>query len=875
MDEKFNIVFFLQIKFCPIFSLRTSPNYFIDNNNGAQAIHLDGFTKVLTPAIDVVPCATYHFKIAIVDAGDGAVDSAVMLEVVECSAPLTVTTSSTPASCGMSDGTASVVLSGGIGPFTYSWSPVGGTGATATNLPAGTYIVKIDDGVTCSPPRYDTIIVAGANTPVATVPANKQVCAGSNIPVSVFTSSMAGATINWTNTTPAIGLAASGTGNAPSFMATNTGTTALTATISVTATLNGCTSPPVSFTITVNPKPDISATGSTICAGSPGTLTAAGASTYTWSPVTVPATGSTVVASPTVSTTYTVIGQNTFGCADTSLALLNVSPSPVVTATATPICQGETSMITISGASSYNWPAGIGSNAQGQVVASPLTTTTYTVVGTTANCSDTVSIQVVVNPLPVIAATASPPDICTGLSSNLSATGANTYTWSGGGVNTIGSSLQVSPFTTTTYTVIGATPNGCKDTTTVTVTVSPILPVNAGPDTLINCNIRTANLLATTAIPNAVYSWLGPQGFNAVTSAITVNMGGQYIITVTDPLTGCKSKDTVLVKADTLHPIADISLTGSYCFTNSITLNGISTQQNSLFIWMGPQNFASNGSSVTVTAEGTYTLTTANPINGCLGKDTISVYLNPVVSTKGAEICIGERVTLMASGAITYNWSNGINNQASIQVSPTTTTTYTVTGINSRGCEDTAMAQVLVNPLPGASFSLSANELSELEPFTTFTNTTAINSTFYWTIDKADTIKAIHQVVKEFKEVGEHEICLYATTAKGCKDYTCNKLKVEPVWAIYFPNAFSPNSDNWNDTYVPDGFNFTNFEMWIYDRWGNLVFYTNDIKKTWDGKVKDGYSAATSQQDVFIYKAKLLDVLKTKREYVGKISLVR
>lgn len=249
----------------------TNPTFFTNNNSGTAANHLDGFTTVITPTINVIPCQTYHFKLAIADAGDAQVDSAVLIDIIQCSNPLTIATTSTPDHCDEGIGTATVTTSGGTGPFTYSWAPAGGSNATATDLLAGTYTVTVNDGLSCTPPLTSTIVVSSSGSaPTVTVPANISVCNGQTVAANTFSSTPTGGTFTWTNSNPSIGLAASGTGSQPSFTATNTGSTTLTATITVTPSITGgCPGTPNTYTITVLPTPIMSpVTPISVCAGS-------------------------------------------------------------------------------------------------------------------------------------------------------------------------------------------------------------------------------------------------------------------------------------------------------------------------------------------------------------------------------------------------------------------------------------------------------------------------------------------------------------------------------------------------------------------------------------------------------------------------------
>ena len=179
------------------------------------------------------------------------------------------------------------------------------------------------------------------------------------------------------------------------------------------------------------PPVTASASPTSICAGETSTLTASGADTYTWSHSL--GAGSTKTVTPTITTTYTVTGSLSSGCSNTATVSVTVNPLPTVTATASPaaICNGTSSVLTASGANTYSWSGGLGTGASKTVT--PGATTTYTVTGTsTAGCTGTATVTVTVNPLPTVTATASPAAICNGASSVLTASGANTYSWSGG-----------------------------------------------------------------------------------------------------------------------------------------------------------------------------------------------------------------------------------------------------------------------------------------------------------------------------------------------------------------------------------------------------------------------------------------------------------
>lgn len=221
------------------------------------------------------------------------------------SAVLTASTSQTNSACYGGTGFASVSASGGASGYTYSWTPTGGTGATSTPLSAGNYTCTIKDAAMATLTKTFTItqpapLVVG----VAASPSSAVICKGA----SVSLSGTGASTYTWTG----------GIVNGAAFTPTATATYTVTG-----ANASACTNTAV-ITVTVNALPVIGAasTHSMICAGSSSTLTATGASSYTWN------TGGTtagITVSPTVTTSYTVTGMNASGC--TAMAMVTQSVS--------------------------------------------------------------------------------------------------------------------------------------------------------------------------------------------------------------------------------------------------------------------------------------------------------------------------------------------------------------------------------------------------------------------------------------------------------------------------------------------------------------------------------------------------------------------
>ena len=108
----------------------------------------------------------------------------------------------------------------------------------------------------------------------------------------------------------------------------------------------------------------------------------------------------------------------------------------------------------------------------------------------------------------------------------------------------------------------------------------------------------------------------------------------------------------------------------------------------------------------------------------------------------------------------------------------------------------------------------------------------------------------------------------------GCLDTAYSKVDIAPEFIFYIPNAFTPlNEDGINDVFVGQGVGIAKYEMWIHDRWGASVFYTDDIKKGWNGKVQG--QETISKQEVYVWRVKLKDVFGKDHEYVGHVTLLK
>lgn len=435
-----------------------------------------------------------------------------------------------------------------------------------------------------------------------------------------------------------------------------------TTTYTVTVTIDGCEGED-EVEVTVEPQPEVDAgADESICIGQSLDLSAIGSSgLYEWSNG---QTGSQISVSPTSSTTYTV--SLTQGeCIGTDEVEVEVIE---VIADATPdfsMCEGTSEVISASGGIDYEWSTGQTGPA---FTISPQTTTLYTVTVSEGSCSDIATVQVVVFPAPVV--NISPPqDICSGDSTLIAASGGTGYLWSNGAS---GSSLMVSPLTTTLYTVT-VSDSGCSTTSSVLVTVHLSPVISAGlPVTL--CAGDTVTLQVTGLSGNETLLWnTGDAGPQLEVSPLT---NTTYSVTATDP-NGCTDESDVDITVVPV-PVADA---GADIFIMAGGSASLSASGGGSYLWSTSETSAMITVSPAMTT--TYTLTVM--LNGCIDVDEVTVFVNEVPPVNlGADltICPGETVTLDATVpgpfVLQYQWSTGETGN-SINVTPLANSTYIIT----------------------------------------------------------------------------------------------------------------------------------------------------------------------------------------------------
>jgi gliding motility-associated-like protein len=512
---------------------------------------------------------------------------------------------------------------------------------------------------------------------------------------------------------------------------TTTGTSvqacpATTTTYTVTANIlpSGTASDTAIVTVLPANHPQCSSTcsvtansNSPICQGQTLNLTATNLTGYTYS-WTGPNNFTSTSQNPSITNASTLASgdyivtatSGTVQCIDTITVIVNPTPTVTVNPSSTSICAGNNVVLTASGATTYSWSPSTGLSASNVAnpTASPTATTTYTVTGTTAGCSNSATVTVTVNPLPNITFNPSAPAICAGQSVSISATGANSYTWSpSSGLNvTNAATVIANPLNTTTYTVVGTSTAGCTNTSNVTVTVNAVPNVSISPANPVICSGASTTLVASGA---SNYVWSPATGLSGTTTAsVSANpaMTTIYQVIGSTPQ-GCADTASVTL---TVNPLPAVSVTPNnpiICQGNSATLVFSGADSYTVSPLTGLTGFT--GTSVNAAPQNTTTYTvTGVDANGCVNTTTALVTImnlpNIAINPPNPQICINGNIDITAVGANTYTWSpaTGLSTTtgATVNASPLTSTVYTITGTDLFGCVNTFTFNLNVNPLP-------------------------------------------------------------------------------------------------------------------------------------------------------------------------------
>ncbi len=331
-------------------------------------------------------------------------------------------------------------------------------------------------------------------------------------------------------------------------------------------------------------------------------------------------------------------------------------------------------------------------------------------------------------------------------------------------------------------------------------------------------------------------------------------------------------------------------------YTISYTENGVAGQITTI----GTNKVAVLGANSSV-AGATTTYIVTNVADGNCNNavsDTATLTVNPLPAATiagGDKVCkdsVVKDVVFTASNGtapylITYSVNkdvapeiqtgNGDSVSINARSSKAGTSTYKLVSVtDSLGCsaDATGSVEVVVVNNPLAEFTLETDGTSILEPYVDIYESSINAVAWSWDFGDGNTSNSPDPEYHQYTDSGTYYINLVVANSLGCTDSVMHPVRVSIPALVFVPNAFTPNGDGINDTFMPKGDGLEAYELKVYDRWGNLIFISNDINEGWDGTANGGSEIA--QLDSYVY---VIDVTasETRHSYTyrGVVQMVK
>lgn len=880
-------------------------------NNGQICVNASGGTAPYSyqwndPFTQTASCAdslyTGCYNINITDASGCTVDSVVCIN--DIAGPVIALVNSDSVTCsGDANGVIEFSVTGGIGPYTTQWFNGSGTVLPAFNnlniangLNGGNYTIQVSDAAGCV--ASESEFVFEPNPVVAAITATVQnACYGQCL--GQATASVAGGTFPYSYLWSP---------NANS-QASPTATALCDGNYFVTVSdVNNC-SKILNVTIT---EPDSISIISTVgdatcndtCNGSVAVTVSGGTNPYfySWSPNSSPNPSAFGLCAGTYTTSIT----DNNGCV-ASVNNTIAEPSAIIVAYTTAdatcgSCNGQASL-SVSGGSpnySYQWFNGQNSSSSSGLCMGISSVTVTDMNGCTIN------IDVTISNIggPVIDSVAGISPKCTGSGDGEAVvfvsggTPGYSYLW-----NDPLQSQNDSIFWLNggNYFVTVTDANGCSAVQGVNISEpSPMQAVGTGDTTL--CYGQSTQVWTTGSGGSGsyVYQWTGQPWFTSGPHTVNPVNTTDYCFTVYDDF-GCSATGciTVAVKPELQVTVQGGVDTVNICFKDSVSLCALASQGNSgpyTYTWV-TNNFIDSVASPSCQ--------TVNPLvntsyiviasDGCSlnDTDTVTVLVHdiPIASflttpDKGCPPLTASFNTVdpgVPNAA--YSWDFDGDGNFGDDTTPfpeyvyTESDTYTVSLIvtSEFGCADTFTVPnyVIVHPVPAADIDHSPETGSLINPEIEFTDGFTNGATNWaWEFGDGET-GAGENPSHVYSDTGTYYVTLVVMNDQGCLDTIQDTVVIKSEFAIFVPNAFTPNGNDKNEFFMAQGvgIDLDNYVMYIFDRWGDLIWETHDLYKGWDGTANGGSEMV--QQDVYVWLIICYDLHGNKHRLIGHVTVVK
>ena len=863
-----------------------TPTYYYSSDNGV--------TLSTNPVLSGLCAGTYSVQV-IDDNGCG------ILSMVSISSPTQVNAfaNSNPSTCGLPNGSIDAIASGGTPGYTYSLDNINFSSATNfTGLAVGSYTVYVEDAQNC--PGSIAIIVDSEPSPVitGTSTANTScngVCDGE------ITITSAGGT----------GIVQYSIGGAYQVSNFFNGLCAGFYDLSVIDD-NGCVTNAAGQIEITEPTPVTFTTvqSNLSCFGNSSGLidiTAAGGTpTYEYSFNNGGTFGTNNQLAGLAAGNYDLVVSDANGCTETGQVTLTEPPIlEIIDLTTTDAvcndyCDG-TAFVTAQGGSvlsNYDYYWYVVTNDPNTAQITDLCVGNYTSAVVDDNgCFDT--LQFVINepdPMEIDSINFTDPlcfQSCDGTIEIFSATAVQ-FSFDGG--TTFGPSSSASGLCAGQYFVAVQNVDGCLayDSTSVVLVDPDLLLLAAGPDTTI-C-LGGAGTLTTQAIGGVgTYSYQWDNGVDQQSQVVSPTVTTAYNVTVEDE-NGCVSvaDETVVLLYDDLS--MNVSNDTIICPTSQTIISSsvVSGQPNYSYTWLNNGNIVGTNSTLSInpSENSVYIIEVSDFCTTVIDTIQVNVFDVPEVTFAVSEQdgCTPMTVTIeptidtgIFAGQCLWTFSDGsqltgCNGVTGTFVNPGC---YTVdfSGTSVDGCPLSGSADDLfcVHPNPSANFTFNPSVITYIDPNVTLVNLTTGADSYLWNLDEYGTSSDVQPNVSftQADVADSITVCLFAYTNEGCADSICQTIIVGEAFAVYVPNAFTPDGDTYNQTFMPilpSDVVVSSYEFMVFNRWGEVVFKSQNPNEGWSGV----YNGRIAQDGVYTWVLNVGDAIGGQQhEFVGHVSLLK
>lgn len=772
--------------------------------------------------------------------------------------------------------------------MTYTFTPAGptvGAGGVISGMTPGTsYTVTESDQSCTSSPSAPFSNDPQLPAPTITITGNLSYCAGSNTTLTAN----GGVSYIWDDP---------GNSQTPSITVTQ-------GTYNVAGLgTNGCPGT-ASATVTETPPFPITFTGGlSHCPGETTDVTANGGVSYVWD------TGATTATVTLSQGTYSVTATDADGCTSTETVTITESAVPTAAFAVVDACDGtdvqfmDASTVATGTITNWDWDFGDGSTSTDQNpthLYASAGTYDVTLVASSGSCSNQITLQATVFPNPTADFTTA--DVCVAtpatFTDNSTVTGAtiNQWAWDFDGLgNDVQANSTFTFNTAGTYNVtLGViTDDFCADTHTEQITIFPS-PVPSFTATAV-CEGNTTSF-QNTSTGAAAQAWdLGDMSGTSTDANPTYTYASAGTYSVTLGVTSAEGCVAALIQNVTVNPLPTITATHTDILCAGET-NGTATAAaangTAPYTYQWSDVFQSTTPSINNLSQGPYTITVTDAL-GCTADTTVTV--NQPLPVR-VELVAGDDTCGLGNGAIQaimtggtapfeYVWS-AIRDSASIYSEPTTPSgwntnltpgAYSLTVTDAGGCSTEGETVVGQIPSPVADFTTRSKPEDLIDPTVQLVNESTGAVSYEWHLGEGN-ISYAENPKFDYDSGGVYLVMLiaYNEPEYGCADTTFRYVEVDPLFTFYVPNAFTPDGDGINDVWAPQGENFEyeSYNVQIYDRWGGLVWQTDNPNVHWDGTNQQTQKDVKQGLYVYQFVLKKFNTFKPK-QITGTVTLYR